>query len=424
MTNTHSIQKKSHLIKQLFALTKNYLVISALSYCMTIQIANKLGPYQFGIYSYILLMGSVFSIIVLFSTEQTAPILYSKTKKKIRINNITYSLRLFFLGISILCTPLLFFKSTTIAFGSLVVSLGSLNLSFLYEIKQKNIEYSYIFLIERFIYLGITYILLLCKELSIKHIFIVLFLSTCTSLSWQIYTNKKIFKHFKFLNFKELMYAIKNNIFLVLISFSTFAYGGLSRLIIESKLGMKELGIYSAGWQIIMLVSIFQAQVVRTWRINISKAILDNDRPLLRKHLKNYFLLSTIPVTLLAIATIFVSKFIVMLLFGPEYSPLIKLLPIFSLYFVVINLDSLANMLWVSLSKQFEYLGITLASTSILCLCLYALPNHIPLHYLGLTVIGIHGLSITIQLSYIYLKFFKRSQKTQQFFTNNTYRIL
>lgn len=401
-------QKKSATVKQLFILTKNYLIISALSYFLTIQIANKLGPYQFGIYSYVMLIGSIFSLIITFSTEQTAPLLYSKLKNKIKVNNTIYSIRLFFLGVAILASFIVAIKSLTIAFGALVIALSSLNLSFLYELNGKNIKYSYLFFLERSIYLGVTFLLLTIGILNIQYIFLVLFISVSISLTIQITTNKKVFKHFKFLAWKPLFLSIKNNSYLVLIAFSTFAYGGFSRLIIESKLGMKELGVYSAGWQIIMLITIFQAQVVRTWRLNISKALLNKDYETLKKLIKSYLGLSTFPVIAGTIAMIYISPFITQLLFGEEYAQLSTLLPIFSLYFIVINLDSLASMIWIGLAKQLEYVSINLTATLCLCLFLYLLPEKTPIHYLGLCVIITHGISVTCQLSLAYFKHLKK----------------
>ena len=61
----------------------------------------------------------------------------------------------------------------------------------------------------------------------------------------------------------------------------------------ESKYSMEDLGIYSAGWQIILVITIFQAQVVKVWRTKLSHSIIHKDSNL-KSLLKSYFYFSTI----------------------------------------------------------------------------------------------------------------------------------
>jgi Polysaccharide biosynthesis protein. len=98
--------KYRKIISELTSLTSLNLFAAAISYSLTIIIANTIGPNNFGIYSYILVWGGFASLIIIFSTESTIPVQFSKTKDKQGIFNLTQTIKILFLLIWIISIPI------------------------------------------------------------------------------------------------------------------------------------------------------------------------------------------------------------------------------------------------------------------------------------------------------------------------------
>ncbi len=406
------------MLKQLILLTKNSMLGSAASFLLTIALANHLGPSGFGMYSYIFLIGTIFSILVTFSTDTVAPVLYASTKNKVSVINTVYSIRLLFFIMLLIISPFLWLKEPALLIGVFAIVVPTLNFSFFYEISNNNVSYSYIYLVERISYVMVVFCLIFLNIVNINNVFFTLLLFSMLSLAWQFYKNSNVIRQFKFMDIKELFLNIKSYSLLVFITFSTFAYGGFSRLIIENKYGIEKLGIYSAGWQLIMAVIIFQSQVTRVWRLKISSSLIEQDKKNFYKNIKSYFLFSTLPVIILSIFVYIFSNDLINLLFGSKYLLLLELMPIFTIYFVIINLDSLAKIFWVSTSRRREYLIVNVGFSVILIICLYLLPNDASLSTLAKVVVGTHAVSVFILIFRFYLKYIKHLNYTTESLDN------
>ena len=176
-------------------------------------------------------------------------------------------------------------------------------------------------------------------------------------------------------------------------------------MILENKLGMEQLGIYSAGWQIILIITIFQGQVVRVWRSDLSNALINKKRGDIKHLISSYLLFSTLPVFMFAIFISFFSYEIVNIMFTDEYILLATILPIFSSYFLFINLDSLVKILWVSIGNRMKYLKISLFFSIMLLFILQSIPSNANLELFALSVVFIHGCSVIILLLVFYFKY-------------------
>jgi O-antigen/teichoic acid export membrane protein len=180
---------------------------------------------------------------------------------------------------------------------------------------------------------------------------------TLVSLGVQyLYIERKYLFAYKQPSFFDLFEYFKKNLPFVVISFSAFVYGGISRLFIGEKLGMSALGVFSSGMQITVLVTIFQAQVERIWRVPLYVSFSECDKVKIKANVWSFIKLSTIPSLL---GTLFVSSFsnqIVEFLFSKDYKILGDVLPLISLFFVTINLTSLLTICWFALKKNKEFL--------------------------------------------------------------------
>lgn len=389
---------------QLFFLMKNGIIGSAASYLLTLSLARHLGPTEFGRYSYIMIMGSIASVLVNFSTDNTAPVLYAQSKDKADVLSTVFSVRLLFFGIVLVCVPWAYSKDPALAVGILAISVFSFNLGFIYECSGTIVRYSYIYLVERVSYVLSILCLIFLGMVTVSRIFGFLFLVTAGSCIWQIYSNHAVLKHFKPLDRKGLRTIIAGNGFLVLIGLATFAYGGFSRLIFESKFGLAELGVYSAGWQLTMIITLFQAQVDRLWRLKLSSALLRKDLSNFTQHVKSYLVLTTLPVMCFSIGVYLFTPQLIHFLFGEKYVLLLKLMPVFCLYFPIINLHGLSVILWIGLGNRTEYLLISLLVSVAFLSVLMTLPAALGLPTFAFVVVGTHGLSVLYLLLRFYVK--------------------
>ena len=405
------------IISELASLTGLNFFAAGVSYIFTIIIANTLGPNDFGIYSYILVWGGFATLLIIFSTDATVPVQYAKTNDKQSLFNLTQTIKLLFLFIWIFSMPLWYrftelglviFNNPEVIIGLIVFSLANFRIMEFYEISKNNVRYAKIYFIERMFYVFLLGFFLYTNSLDIFTIFSCLFVATFCSLLFQAKDNFNFIRNFEIETFENVFKLLKENFPLILIQLSTFVYGGFSRVILESKLGMEQLGIYSAGWQIILVITIFQGQVVRVWRSDLSNALINKKRNDIKNLISSYLLFSTFPVFIFAIFVSFFSYEIVSILFSDEYILLATILPIFSLFFVFISLDSLAKMLWISIGNRKKYLMISLFFSIMLLVILQTIPNNSSLELFAFSIFAMFACSVITLLLVFYFKYLNK----------------
>lgn len=382
---------------------KNNAVSAAASYFLTITLARHFGPIWFGEYSYILIWGMIAGVFINFETDKTAPAFFAIEKNHSAVLESVLSTRILFFFVIFVIFLIGAFFNFILAFGVICISLAALNFSFLYEIKHKNITYSYIYIIERLTYVTIVFSLIYTDKANLFLIYLTFSACSLLSIGFQIFQNRVSFRTIK-LHIKSAWSVIKNNILLILVTFSTYAYGGFSRLILEEKFDMETLGIFSAGWQVIIIITLFQAQVTRVWRIRISTALIEKNKIELYKYIKSYLLFATLPVISIAYVVYLFTPEVIELLYGSSYSVLNGVLPILCIYFIVINFDSLSVILWVGIGRKRDYLIISIVAAISLVIGLYFLPNQFGLKWFTVLIVATHALSVIIQLTWLHLK--------------------
>jgi O-antigen/teichoic acid export membrane protein len=381
------------LLRSLFLLAKNNAVVAALSYALTISLANVLGPNQFGVYSQALIVASVLSILISFGTDQTAPVAYVRSKDADAVVSQVLAMRS---TIALICAAWLICSPSMVwplAGFVACLALPSFNLSFLYEIRQNNARYSYIYLFERITYVGIGFLLIYFGVLSLQRLFTALLLVTALSLAFQIWDTGLRVRANVAEAFSALSNALVSNWPLVVVALSMFAYGGFSRILLERKLGMEALGVYSAGWQLITIGTLYQAQITRLWRATISEAVHAGDLVTLKSALRSYFLLAVLPMVGGAVFLWFQAGQLVDVLFSRAYAGLVDLIPIFGIYFVVISFSGLAEMLWVALRKNKTYMVVNVLFGIFLLQILTALPKEFGMVVFAGAAVAVHALA-------------------------------
>lgn len=391
----------------LLILTKNNAIIAGLSYFLSISLANYLGPEKFGIYSHALIIAAFISVIVNYGTDQTAPAFYCEIQNIEILFNVTNLIRLGLAVGSFLLLIIVYWGQNQFLLYVMCLMFAIFNLSFLYEIQQCNERYSYIYLFERMMYIGIIFILLNLDIIDLPQLFGVLMVVTLISLFYQFYDSRAyVFKKTKKTKFFVIKY-LRENFAIVVVALSTYVYGGFCRLILENRLGSEQLGIYSAGWQIITIGTIFQAQVSRLWRLKLSDSVERKDIKTLRSLIGLYLVFATLPMLLVSIAIFILADKIVGFLFIPAYAELSKVLPIFGVYFLVINLASLIDILWIALRRNTLYMYANLISSLLLLIYLVTFAINMNMQKFAAAVVTGHLLT-AILLAFLWLNLFKK----------------
>jgi O-antigen/teichoic acid export membrane protein len=393
------------LIPLLF-LTKNNIVIAVLSYALTISLANSLGPSQFGIYSEALLIASVLSIVINFGSDQTAVVSYSNSRSKREVFSSIFTTRVIMAVTCLLLLALSAKIDFSVFYFVACLSLSCFNLAFLYEIRRKNEKYSYIFLVERTIYIGSAFFTIYTSRLELHYLFSTYAVATIASILYQHIDSRRHIYIGSNQILKTFRRTFLENIPLVVVALSTFVYGGFSRLILADKLGTERLGVYSAGWQLITIGTMYQAQVSRIWRIGITEAIYSQNTSDLKRQVATYLIFGTLPMAVLCSLFILGSRQIVELLFSSAYTGLISVLPLFGLYLVVISLAGLVDILWIALRNNRVYMFINLSSGFSLLVFLMGFSD-------GIGMVGFAAISVlfhfltTVALAALWLLYYK-----------------
>ena len=349
---------KFRLVRSLFVLLRNNGLVAIASYMLTIALANYFGPAIFGEYSEVVIAASAASIFITYATDQTAPVDFSRNEdiQRVLISNALLRLILALIAFAI---GLFVYWNQLVTLGFICcLAVANFNLSYIFEIQKRNELYSFIYLIERLSYIFIIFILVFFENLDLACLFLILAFCSSASLLFQYvkFYNARLFSK---ILFRDVTDILLRNLPIVLIGIATFAYGGFNRLILGDRLGTEALGIFSVGWQLITIGTIYQGQVTKLWRLDLSKAVADLDMNALVRLLRLYFLLSTIPIIILAVLMALGADIIVDTIFTASYQELATILPIFAIYLVIVNLAGLMNILWIALGRNQLYMTIS-----------------------------------------------------------------
>ena len=398
--------------KSLATLTIINAVSAGISYALTISLVKYLGPEIFGIYSYSLLVSSILMLVAIYGTDQYAAVIFAQKQSTKAVFSLIHPLRLY---LSFIINILLFFfllltKQTNIFFFVFALGVMNFSLSYVYELTGRNERYAIISLCEKLSYTLIILFLLGFKLLSIQILFFTLFIISLISLLFQLFDNLEFIQPFNLPSLTELRALFYFNTPIVLVSMSLFVYGGISRIFLENGLGKDALGKYSAGWQLITISTIFQSQVSQVWRPILTKAVCEKNDKMLSDQLKSYLYLSILPNIIGGGAIIIFSKQIVLFLFGADYIDIISSFNYFGLYFIVISMASILDMLWIALRKPVIYMTIQIFfSAGVLLFFYFNYKNMFMVDFAKFTVAS--HFSLCIILGFSWYLFYSNSKK-------------
>lgn len=321
-------------------------VISAAGFLTNLGLANQFGPEKFGEYSYVLLIGLLFGQLVVFGSDQYAVKLHLEDRQA----NISARVLIFRASNFVaLCLIVAFWVKLTdeyLLVFSLIIASQVLNVSYAYEVEDRNVKYMAINLSERLLYYLTLWVgVIFFQENSFVFVFGVLLFWVVCSLTYQlsdvdIKLSNKLAPTTQMLGF---------GLGLVLFGLTKQMYGTGTRFFIEANLGFAALGLYSLAWQVVPLVSIYLEQAVKAWRGRVTKSLIDSDYKALKKALINIVMITTVPVLLGSLLLLLLGGAVVGLVLVPEYNSIIELLPWICSYLVMISIEVAISIIWVAL---------------------------------------------------------------------------
>ena len=383
------------IFKEISISTIINIIIAAFTFFLNIKIANELGANNFGQYHYLISIASIFTIFINFGTDRIASFNYLNLKSIQKVFNYVTSIRLVFFLISLIIT-LIFFKSKILILAIIALNLQCFNFGFIYEIYLKNANFSFIFFIEKIIYLILILLSIFFNNISVEFILLSIIISSSISLSIQSYLNKDLIYSFKFNLLQIFDKSLFKNLNITLIFFSEYAYGGISKIFIQGKMDFESLGLFSAGMQLILIISIFQTQIIKVLRPMIYESQRTNKKEFINA-IKKYFIFSSLPIIFFSFIFYFISPYFIELLYNNQYLGIIDIVLELSIYAFLINIKSLVGLLYVGFDETFRFMIFSVFFSSVLLLLFYLSPD-------GLSLNSYFFIILTVQIvNYVYL---------------------
>ncbi len=383
-------------------------------------IARFLGPYQFGDFSLLYAILSMIVIIIDFgmgvSVVKFSSEFYSQKKfEEFRgLFSISFKIKLyisilvFIIGIvssQLISTVIL--NNANLTIPLILVFIGGIGLSLfdfmklyfqskqefgkysLYLIISASLQFILIILISNFFFLNLlNSIFIFCLIPFI--LFFVMLVLIDKSI---IFSNVKAQNYKKILNF---------NIYIIISSLCAMLYNRIDLFFLNSLLSNNSVGLYSAAYQTAIMITLLTNSISFILLPKISSLLKPKEIRDAYKNILKYFSL----VYLIIIPIAFITPFLMIFLYGIEYSQSIS---IFQILIFSIGLSIIINPLSILIYKVNKPYIITI---TLLCEIIFIIlfePLFIHLFYeYGVVYINIitHVIALTVNIAYLYYRLY------------------
>lgn len=370
------------------------IAMALLSYTCNVVLANAMGPDDYGIYTYLLVIGTVLAEFIVFGLSEIGTRWHTAHPQEAN----TWITSAKFFNFFILFFGLVFYvflyshNLTTLL--AAIVAITGLSYSTVYENKKNNKRYAIIYLTERFLH---TIIVILGVAVIGSNYLLLVFLSLFTiqtlSIAFQYKENKEIPIIFSPKSFSKIYLE---GFFVVVFNLSKYVYGGGIRMIIFHQLGSSTLGIFSVAWQFIALVTLFTSQVVKASRLQLTLSIKSRNKKNFIKQCIFFTLVSTLPMLVLFVIFYQFGGLIIRQMFVEEYWGAISFMPYIGAYAIILGIDSCISAFAFALSiSRITCLTYSFFSVTALVISLWGFNNPTLYHYFWIILTN-HLLSVAV----------------------------
>ena len=344
---------------------------SFLSFSASIFLARNIGKELYGEYALGLIFFNILSTIIQFGSEKTLiRDLVQKKEPKSVLKAAT------FINIFISLTALisifiwLYFQSISIS-GVAIITLFSfagiclgLSPAAWFDYKGEIHFQALLLLVEKLFFLvSIFVILFFSKNSSLTAFYAALAFLVCR-LACALKEWHFVFSDFEGESTKTLFYLkqiLSNNVWIWIAVLGNMLMSQGNQLILKSDTSSSELASYAIAFQLIMMIRLFQRQIVRLMSPAIAELtkLGSNNMKFIRRRMHKYYFLSLISSLVLVIPLFIISPVLIKVVVGPQY---LDAVPIFRILLIWISLFGLAlvnNQFLISFNLNRTFLLIT-----------------------------------------------------------------
>lgn len=348
-------------------------------------LARYLGPEQFGLYNYVIIILSVIASFARMGTEDqvTKNLILEQTETRYQLNDAFY-LR-FFLGLlSILGCYIVYASNATEAkyqfllicsFGVILQSIEVIDLFYRATVQ---IKVSSLFRISQVIFSSILKLYLIYQKADLIYFFYI-FVLDCLSYSiplYLIYVRKE--QDFVFIkpDIKKIIHLAKTCFPLMISTTAAILLSKIDQIAVADLLGKEEAGYYAASSKIIEIASIAPTLIITslfTAIVNAKKM----DRSIYVDRFKKISCLFLWFSILSSIGIYLLSSYIITILYSSKYTPSIEILKSLSFLLIPMTL-MITNIKWFVAEGKNNIVMLKTIGAMIVnwILCLYLIPQY------------------------------------------------
>lgn len=346
---------------------------SAFNYATLLILARILDQDAFANYLYVIAWGMIAALVIDCAAEQCM-LHFSRVVSREPQELWSRLIGLKFIVLTVfVASGLLLGTFTTLRFPVefLLLVLPAFYLGPVYESQQRNVEYAAVLFAER----GAIFIstaVVAWAGLQVWAIFLAYFLVSAASLAYQIQGQSVPRVDIKPDGQLRLYLASYASIYFVLLA--QLFYGNISRMIIESKLGVLAFGAATLSLQIINLMTLVQTQVDKHLRPGLVHAVMHREVSAIALYARNYLIYYVVPLAITAIGLSIIAVSLMGLLFGERWEAAGHALRTLSPLLVTVGCLRFLDILVVAMNLGKLNLIANIVSAAALSLVLILLP--------------------------------------------------
>ena len=349
------------------------IVASAFSYATLMMLARILDQDAFTHYLYVLVWGMIAVQVIDCAADQCL-LHFSRVSSRepqelwVRLIGLKLIVLVVFVASSLILGTL-----TNLRFPveSLLLILPAFYLGPVYESQQRNVKYAAVNFAER-VAIFVSAVVIAWAGWQVEEIFLAYFFVSAASLVYQLRGQFIQQVDFKPAGHWRPYLASYAPVYFVLIS--QLFYGNISRLIIESKLGVLVFGAVTLALQIINLMSLVQTQVDKQLRPNLIHAAMHRDVNVIALYARNYSVYYLVPLAIAALCLSLSAGPLMGLLFGERWAAAGHPLSILSPLLVTVACLRFLDILVVTMNLGKINLVANIAAAAMLSLLLILMP--------------------------------------------------
>ena len=358
------------------------VIVAGIGWLTQVKIANTLGREVFGQVAFAMTLGVFGQTFIRFGFDRTLvrDLIHYPQKRAILIEASLF-LRYFLvivLVIFLFAWKILHIK-TTVSWGMMLITLATallaLDLQPVYDVLQTIKTHTAYFLFQKSLYFLLIWSVIAAigtRFLSISWIGAALMASVLIYLMMQfrwVKTRLSLTMTYTPAVWENIRWLIRSSWLAWVTAFAGLAMVMLNQLVLKKYAGFAELGGYAAGWQLVLIGTLFLDQMSRIGRPAMARATLPGvSRARKIRFIVKYFLMTFLIVTPLVSVMCFFPDYMFRTIFKPEYLKFAFVLPIMGFYILLCSLDTVTFQYVISarLDKIYFWSVITGGTASVI----------------------------------------------------------